>query len=228
MKAGPSRGLPVTIAGEEVVLLPERALAWPAAHTLVIADPHWGKAATFRAHGLPVPGGTTAADLARLDAALAVARARVLVVLGDFWHARRGRTEAVDTALVRWRERQRSLDVLLVRGNHDRHAGDPAAALGFGVVEEPAQLPPFVLAHYPGSHAGGYTLAGHLHPAVRLRGPGRSRERLPCFVIGPDLAIIPAFGGFTGAANVEPAPGVDLYALAGDEVIPIPPVGPAD
>ena len=47
-------GLPVTLAGEAVVLLPQRAIAWPSAQTLIIADPHWGKAAAFRAHGLPV------------------------------------------------------------------------------------------------------------------------------------------------------------------------------
>lgn len=214
-------GLPVTVAGERVVLLAERAIAWPAMGALVIADPHWGKAATFRAHGLPVPRGTTAADLARLDSALARTGAAHLIVLGDFWHARRGRTAGVDAALEGWRARHASLEVTLVRGNHDRHAGDPAVALGFRVVEGPAALPPFALAHHPMAVPGAYTLAGHLHPAVRLRGPGRSRERLPCFVIRDELAILPAFGGFTGAANVEPAPGVALYAVAGDEVIPV-------
>ena len=214
-------GLPVTLAGEAVVLLPQRAIAWPSAQTLIIADPHWGKAAAFRAHGLPVPGGTTAADLRRLDAAIAAAGARRLIVLGDFWHGRRGRTAAVDAALGQWRSRHASLDVVLVRGNHDRHAGDPAAALGFDVVEAPALLAPFSLSHHPVGRPGTYTLAGHLHPAVRLRGPGRGRERLPCFVLAQDLAILPAFGGFTGAANVEPAPGVDLYAVADDEVVAI-------
>jgi uncharacterized protein len=214
-------GHPVTVAGESLVLLPERAIAWPARDALLIADPHWGKAATFRAHGLPVPGGTTAADLARLDQAIESTAARRLIVLGDFWHARRGRTAAIDAALQAWRARHTPLDVLLVRGNHDRHAGDPAAALGFEVVDAPFLLPPFTLSHHPVSASGTYTLAGHLHPAVRLRGPGRSRERLPCFVVGQDLAILPAFGAFTGAADVEPGPDVAVYAVAGDEVIPV-------
>src|SRR5690606_20889355 len=99
MSTAPPGGAPVTIAGEAVILLSERAIAWPAQRTLIIADPHWGKAAAFRAHGVPVPGGTTAADLARLDSALAGAGATRLIVLGDFWHARRGRTAGVDAAL---------------------------------------------------------------------------------------------------------------------------------
>lgn len=215
----PSPGLPLTLAGERVLLLAERALVWPAARTVVIADPHWGKAAAFRSHGLPVPGGTTAGGLARLDRTLHGARAERLVVLGDFWHSRHGRTGAIDTALADWRRRHPALHVLLVRGNHDRHAGDPARALGFEVVEAPAPLGPFLLAHHPRTDPGGHTLAGHLHPAVRLRGPGRTRARLPCFVVGPDLTILPAFGDFTGAADVDPSADTTLYAIADDEIV---------
>ncbi|HET7427286.1 MAG TPA: DEAD/DEAH box helicase, partial [Gemmatimonadales bacterium] len=53
------------LAGEDLVLLPERALFWPRTATLVVADLHWGKAATFRAAGIPIPTGTTGEDLAR-------------------------------------------------------------------------------------------------------------------------------------------------------------------
>jgi uncharacterized protein len=45
----------LTIAGEDVLLLPERALFWPRACALVVADVHWGKAASFRAAGIPIP-----------------------------------------------------------------------------------------------------------------------------------------------------------------------------
>ncbi len=59
----------LTLAGEQVYLLSERALYWPGTSTLVVADLHWGKASTFRAAGIPVPIGTTSDDLARLDRA---------------------------------------------------------------------------------------------------------------------------------------------------------------
>lgn len=38
----------VTLHGETMELLPERALHWPARHVLLIADIHFGKAAAFR------------------------------------------------------------------------------------------------------------------------------------------------------------------------------------
>ncbi|MCS6938648.1 MAG: DEAD/DEAH box helicase, partial [Roseiflexus sp.] len=55
------------LAGEEVRLLPERALFWTRAATLILADPHIGKAGAFRAASVAVPEGTTTADLDRLS-----------------------------------------------------------------------------------------------------------------------------------------------------------------
>ena len=86
--------LTTTLAGEEVVMLPERALYWPRARTLFLADLHWGKAATFRASHVPVPIGTTASDLARLSRALTRTGASHLVILGDLLHARAGWTRS--------------------------------------------------------------------------------------------------------------------------------------
>lgn len=51
--------LVIQCAGEAVWLLPERALWWPAQRMLMVADAHFGKAATFRARGVPVPAGST-------------------------------------------------------------------------------------------------------------------------------------------------------------------------
>ena len=211
----------VEVEGERLVLFPERLAWWERRATLLVADAHWGKGAAFRAAGIPVPQGTTLGGLARLDSVLERTGATRVVFLGDYLHAKEGRAPGTLRALAHWRDRRPSLELTLVRGNHDRHAGDPARALGFDVVEAPARLGPFTLLHHPRSSAGAFTLAGHLHPAVRLRGPGRSRERLPCFVVTDDLAILPAFGAFTGNATIEPSPDIDIYAIAGDEVIRI-------
>ena len=58
------------VQGETLWLLPQRAVYWPRAGALIVADVHFGKAATFRAGGIPVPGGTTAEMLRRLSVAL--------------------------------------------------------------------------------------------------------------------------------------------------------------
>lgn len=207
------------VAGERVVLLAERAIFRPATGELLVADAHWGKAATFRAAGIAVPGGTTGEGLARLDAALERTGAEEIVFLGDLFHARQGKSAAVLAEVRAWRARHPALRLTLVRGNHDRHAGDPPPDLGFRAADPPLHSRPFVYAHHPEPDARGYVLAGHVHPAAILRGRGRARERLPCFHFGGAVGILPAFGAFTGAATVAPLPGDRVFVVAGDEVL---------
>jgi uncharacterized protein len=210
------------LAGEQVYLLPERALYWPGASTLVVADLHWGKAGTFRAAGVPLPIGTTSDDLARLDSALQRTEARRMVVLGDLFHAKAGRIASHTLAeLRRWRSLAGTFEILLVRGNHDRHSGDPPSDLQINCVNAPAFVPPFVFRHEPADLEGGYGMAGHVHPGLTLVGRGLQRETLPCFLIGGVGAIIPAFGSFTGFGTVTPGPGDRAFVVAEDEVLEV-------
>jgi DNA ligase-associated metallophosphoesterase len=211
----------IAIAGEVVRLLPERAAFWPRRHTLFVADLHVGKAAAFRAAGLAVPEGHLADDLSRLAQAIARVGARQVIFLGDLLHAAQGVTAQVIAQVADWRRSHANCQFIVVRGNHDRRAGDPPAEWAMDCVDEPCWDAPFVMRHAPGPSADGYTLAGHLHPAVALRGRGKMRARLPCFVVGPRQMILPAFGGFTGAALVHPQAGERIYAIADQAVIPI-------
>ena len=217
--------LRIELSGEAVVLLPERALLWERTATLIAADAHLGKAAAFRAAALPLPGGTTSETLGRLSAALERTEARRLVLLGDFFHARAGRAVRTLDAIAAWRERHAPLEVLLVRGNHDRGAGDPPPEWRFRCVNEPFLDPPFAFRHFPreepGISADGYALAGHIHPVVSLEGEGRWSETLPCFLFRETGGILPAFGAFTGGGRVRPRPGDRLFAVAGDTVVGI-------
>jgi uncharacterized protein len=212
----------LTLAGEEVYLLAERALYWPGASTLVVADLHWGKASTFRAAGIPIPIGTTSDDLARLDSALQRTSTRRMVVLGDLFHAKAGRVASHTLAeLRRWRSLAGNFEILLVRGNHDRHSGDPPNDLRINCVNAPAFVPPFIFRHEPGDEEGVYSLAGHVHPGITLVGRGLQRETLPCFRIGKQSAIIPAFGSFTGFGMIEPGPDDRVFVVAEDEVLEV-------
>ena len=191
------------------------------ARTLFVADVHLGKAAAFRAGGVPVPRGATASDLARLTALVERMGAARLVVLGDFLHAAAGRVPALDVAVRAWRERHAGLDVALVRGNHDAHAGDPAPDWGVEVVAEPHLAAPFLLCHTPQQPPTGYALCGHVHPGVRV-GDDRDSVRLPCFVLGPRRALLPAFGRLTGLALVAPEAGERVVAIAGKALFALP------
>ena len=168
-----------------------------------VADVHFGKAATFRRAGLPVPSGTTGDNLARLDAVLEVTAAEHLVFLGDFLHARPGADAPLWAQLVPWRERHAHVQMTLVRGNHDQHAGDPPHTLGMALVNDPwrpVQGAPVLARHHPQVSDADTVLAGHLHPTTRLSGLARDSVRLPCFAWAPGLLVLPAFGAFTGSA----------------------------
>lgn len=208
------------LCGAGVTLRPDGSLYWPARGTLVVADLHFGKADTFRAAALPVPGGA-AGTLARLAAALTDTGATRLVVLGDFWHARAGRTARLLTELAAWRAARPALAIDLVRGNHDR-AGAPPAGWAASWLAEPVVDPPFGFAHFPEPSPAGYVLAGHLHPGVTVAGRGREVFRLPCFWFGPAVGVLPAFGSFTGTSLITPAAGDTVAAVAGDQLILIP------
>jgi DNA ligase-associated metallophosphoesterase len=218
----PGKPLAITYAGHSVWLLPEHALWWPDGRVLFVADLHLGKAATYRALGQPVPSGTTFENLRRLSQLISHYQPQQLVFLGDFLHAAQARTESVLGQLARWRQSHASLDGTLVRGNHDSRAGDPPAALGICVVDEPYLVGPFAACHHPQTHATHAVLAGHTHPVVQLQGPAHDRLRLPCFMFDQRSAVLPAFGEFTGGYTVIAQPGLQLYAVGGQAVWRLP------
>lgn len=214
----PKGSLALTLSGERVWLLPERALWWPATRTVFVADVHLGKAASYRALGQPVPSGTTRDNLDRLSALVEGVAAARLVVLGDLLHATAAQQAQVLDPVHRWRERHAGLACVLIRGNHDSRAGDPPPSLRFAIEDEPWRIGPFAACHHPRRMTDAYVLAGHLHPAVTLRGLAHERQRLPCFCESEGLLILPAFGAFTGTTLEGLPAGARCHAVGGGAV----------
>lgn len=212
----------ITIRGETLILLPEKMACWPARETLLVADTHFGKAATFRSHGIPVPEQTTHANLKRLSQAIEKCRAKRLIVLGDFIHSAIKNASTFEQSLVDWRETHSTLEIVLVRGNHDRGRADLFAKLNIHVVKEPFIVDPFALCHAGESvnDLSYYTIGGHVHPQIALD-EGKKRLKLPCFWFGDRQGLLPAFGDFTGCATIYPEPGDQVFAVADSAVVPI-------
>jgi DNA ligase-associated metallophosphoesterase len=211
--------------GEPLDLLPERCAHLPEHGLLLVADAHIGKAQAYRRLGQPVPEATTAATLQRLDAALLRCGARHLVFLGDLLHAAAGRSAGVIEQVTAWRERHAALAVTLLEGNHDRHAGALPAAwrierrIGAWVLDDSS----VTLDHEPTPAPGRAVLAGHVHPAAVVGGRAGQRLRLPCFHLGPEVGVLPAFGEFTGMHVLPRGPQDRVFAVAEGEVWPLPP-----
>lgn len=206
-------------AGEYLVLHPEGALHWPRRNTLIIADTHFGKDAQFRRAGIAIPQGTLDDDLARLDRLLARTRADRLVILGDVIHSRPSPRAGWIDAVSRWRATHPELDWLAVAGNHDA-AWQPPPDWRMDWHVDPIDDPPLCLQHEPANGTGRHVLAGHWHPVTRLHGGGE-RLRLAVFAVSTDCLVLPAFGSFTGGADVSDD-AFHCYALVDGRVLPLP------
>jgi DNA ligase-associated metallophosphoesterase len=212
----------ISLADQTLRLLPQRAIYWTEQQMLIVADIHFGKAAAFRANGVPVPEGTTSQNLAALDALIAAHEVRHILFLGDFLHAKAAHATATLSAMRCWRAAHPQLHITLVRGNHDAHAGDPPSDLMIALVDEPHRIGPFAFCHHPQHIENSYVLAGHIHPVYRLAARGDSL-RLPCFLLGPHCGVLPSFGAFTGGLAVTPQPAERLFVATDDAVFEVPP-----
>ncbi|MGZ0715756.1 ligase-associated DNA damage response endonuclease PdeM [Pseudomonas palleroniana] len=211
----------ITLEKEELWLLPDKAMYWPARRCLLIADAHFGKASAYRSLGQPVPQGTTQENLAKLEQLLAAFACEQVIFLGDFLHGPGSHASGTLGALRAWRERHHDLSLTLIRGNHDKRAGDPPADLRIEVVPEPLLMGPFALQHEPDAHTSHHVLAGHVHPVYRLRGKGRQSLRLACFQIGKRISLLPAFGAFTGGYPVSSSDDEQVFVIADQGVWPV-------
>lgn len=213
--------------GLRVVLLPDRAVWLPDDRTLLIADVHLGKAASFRARGVPVPEGVTQRDLNRVSTHLERTGAERLIVLGDLIHddaALRARTRE---AVVAWRGGWAGVSVDLVVGNHDRRVEscEPLGVrvLGPGVRLEGNSGACIDLTHEPPAGAAARpTFCGHLHPVVSVGGARTAaRVRTACFWFDGMTAILPAFGSFTGGRSMAMRGDEQVFAAGDLAVIPV-------
>lgn len=220
-----AEALSITLGGTPLQLLADRAILHQPSGTLLIADLHLGKSATFRAAGLPVPEASHDHDLHRLTTLVRTTAAQSLIVLGDLVHSRCWDNPATRSAFVHWRAAHTQLDVSCICGNHDLRSGQLPDDWLVRSLGETATLGNLSLVHDPAlAHDATPTLAGHLHPGVNLRaGRGRSARALrgPCFWQRNLCLTLPAFGGFTGLCMIDPQPGDGVWILGPGAILDV-------
>lgn len=211
----------IVIAGEQFHLLPERAVYWPRQDVVIVTDLHLGKTTPARGAAATVPVDTSIADLERLDRVVRRTSVRQLLILGDLLHARSGDWTEAAAVFAQWRASRPSLAITLIRGNHDRLTGDPPENWRIRCVDEPLAQAPLAFCHYPPVENAGYAIAGHLHPAVVLAGPGRQRLRFSCFWFGRKQALLPAFNENASASVIRLQPGDRVFVIDGEAVLAV-------
>ncbi|MDG2224611.1 MAG: ligase-associated DNA damage response endonuclease PdeM [Rubripirellula sp.] len=199
--------LPIELAGTTLQLLGGRGVWMPAAKTLLVADTHLGKEATFRRHHIPIPTGSTTGTLAAVTKMLQETDATRFIILGDMFHARSSLSPDVCESLEAFFNRHPSVEMLLVRGNHDAHLGQLPAAWPIDIVSQYA-MDRILLMHHPIEVPSDFDLllCGHLHPAIRLETMIDKTGKLPCFWYSQKRLVLPAIGEFTGTHRIHPGP----------------------
>lgn len=176
------------------------ALFLPEERTLIVADLHLEKGSSFAMRGVMLPPYDTSATLAALAAAILRLQPARVIALGDSFHDRQAEARLAPQTLAALKALQQGRDWLWITGNHDpsigaRVGGESADAIMLGGV---------TFRHEPDPAETGYEVAGHLHPAAKLRMRGRALRRR-CFALSPRRCVMPAMGAYAGGLNLRDA-----------------------
>lgn len=206
--------------GEELQLLPEKSIYLPKSKALLIADPHFGKAAHFRKAGVPIPESVHTNDFVKIQKLLNDYPSETVYFLGDLFHSD-------------WNTSWNDLEVFLeyfpeisfhlIKGNHDILPAEIYRSELWQVHESTLVLERLLLSHEPLEviQEGLLNVCGHIHPGVSLRGKGRQQLKAACFFFRQNQLVMPAFGRFTGLATIKVQEGDIAYVVADKKVIAI-------
>lgn len=185
----------ITIKNEELTLTNQRAIYWSTKKALILSDLHIGKTAHFRKHGIPIPDDILQDDLERLKQLICHFKVEELLIVGDLFHAENNSNVLTFKS---WLNQFENLQIVLIKGNHDRQSNQLMYQLGI-TVEPQLFISPFLFVHEPEDNAlYQFTISGHIHPGAVIKAKGKQKLKLPCYHITKQQLILPAFSLFTG------------------------------
>ena len=185
------------LAGREVVLDAAGALWLAESRTLIVADLHLEKASSFARRGMMLPPYDTGATLAHLARLVQRRNPRRVIALGDSFHDAGGYGRLADPDRLRLAALQGGREWVWITGNHDPAFPDGVS----GDVTDALATDGLCFRHEPVEGDAPGEVAGHLHPAAKVRGNGRS-VRCRAFATDGTRMVLPAFGVLTGGLNV--------------------------
>jgi DNA ligase-associated metallophosphoesterase len=176
------------------------ALWLPEERTLIVADLHLEKGSAYAARGVMLPPYDSTATLAALASVVLRLQPARVIALGDSLHDRDAESRIAAETLAALRLIQQGRDWLWITGNHD-----PAISRAMGGDSaDMIQLAGVTLRHEPDPAGTGPEIAGHLHPAAKVRMRGRAIRRR-CFALSARRCIVPAMGAYAGGLNLRDA-----------------------
>ena len=203
----------IEILRNHFYLLPQKAIFWQEANTLLISDLHFGKVTHFRREGIAVPAAAFENNFIRLDELIERNNVLRIIFLGDLFH---NRYNSEWDLFAGWRWKYPWIEMIIVLGNHDilpQRLFDEAKIM---VYDNEYIEREFLFAHHPKDNFtdGQYIFCGHIHPVYCLKAKGRQSIKLPCFVFDKNQAVLPSFGVFTGGYEMKTTLQRSIYLIA--------------
>lgn len=217
------KALEIKFKGEDLLLLPQKAIYWKSKETLIVSDIHLTKSGHFRKHGIAVPEDVNTSNLDRLSELVKLYEPKKLLVLGDLFHS--VENEELNS-FKQWREEFQDLEILLTSGNHDILPASFYDEMSI-INAKRIDSKPFLFVHeiekfeHEAEQSNLYMIGGHVHPCVFIRGKGRQSVRFPVFYFGERAGLLPAFGSFTGMHTIKPKLNELTFGIVENQVISI-------
>lgn len=184
-------GSPWLLDARGVAYLPERD--W-----LIVSDLHFEKGSYLHSAGNPLPALDTQATLHRLSQVIDDYQPAAVVSLGDSFHdvqsLPRMHTADKDSLISLVRAQHQWF---WVEGNHDPALPPELPGKAVATIQHKT----VTFTHEPDA-AATHQVIGHFHPKCSLT-VSRRRFHGKCFVVTPDMLIMPAFGQYTGGLDVD-------------------------
>lgn len=198
------------------ILHPLKYVFWPLESALILSDLHVGKSAHFRKNGIPIPSCTQTKDFQNLHNAFLHYQPKKLIIVGDLIHA--GHNTDVDEfkSLL---SNHPQMEVILVKGNHDRLSHSKLSELGIHSIYDQYTLNGIVFTHEMIPDLDQYQISGHFHVGVEIQLPTKNKIRLPAFYISEKNLLLPAFCSFTGLDTRNHINSKNIYAIYKNEIL---------
>lgn len=208
-----------TVQNNRFWLSSQRCIFWEDQELLIVSDLHIGKTGHFRKSGIPISQRVYTEDLQRLLSSVLFFKVNKLIIVGDLSHS--SSNKELDL-FERWRNDFPSLNIDLVKGNHDILNERWYKTCKITVHHDRLNIGDFCFCHdacMDDPEQDKYVFSGHIHPGVKIRGMAKQALSFPCFYFTKTYCVLPAFSKFTGLALVRPQEGESAFAIVENDVM---------
>lgn len=172
---------------------------------LAVADLHLGYAWAHRYHGQLLPLHSPDDLAARLSDLCAFYKPRQFAILGDIVHQAVPVAEIASELTALFTSLSSLCGLKLLLGNHDKNLRKILHSTAEAEFLAHLETDHFLLTH--GNNISQIpsrktVIMGHEHPAISL-GDGIASAKFPCFVIAPNLLLLPAFSLWAAGSNLR-------------------------